>query len=285
MRWDRSHRSPNIEDRRGQGGVGLGGGGLPIGGLINILSMFGWKGILVGLVLAVVLGGGGMCMGGEGLGCMGGGSPSTERSGGTNKPVTQSPQEEELVNFVGYVFDDVQKTWQGKLKGYDGARMVLFRRGVQSACGTASTAVGPFYCPGDHKVYIDLSFYDELRSRFGAPGDFAQAYVIAHEVGHHVQNLANKLNTGSRRANDQIAVELQADCLAGAWAQDADKRGLIEVGDIDEALNAASSIGDDTLQKKTQGHVQPETWTHGSAAQRSAAFKKGYQSGVAACEL
>jgi predicted metalloprotease len=262
----------------------MGGGGLPVGGLINLLSIFGWKGILVGLVLALALGGGGMCMGGEGLSCLGGGSPSTQSSS-SDKPVSSTPQEDELVHFVSYVFDDVQKTWTNQLQGYQPSRMVLFRRGVQTACGTASTAVGPFYCPNDQKVYIDLSFYDELRKRFGAPGDFAQAYVIAHEVGHHVQNLSDKLGGGSRRANDQVPIELQADCLAGAWAKDADKRGLIEVGDIDEALNAASQIGDDTLQRKTQGNVQPETWTHGSAAQRSASFKKGYEGGPASCGL
>ena len=287
MRWDRNYESSNVEDRRGSP-VNAGGGGVPIGGLINLLSMFGWKGILIGLVLALALGGGGMCMGGEGMSCLGGGSaPSSETQTQTksDKPVSSTPQEDELVHFVSYVFDDVQKTWTGKLKGYEQAKMVLFRRGVRTACGTASTAVGPFYCPNDKKVYIDLSFYDELRKRFGAPGDFAQAYVIAHEVGHHVQNLSGKLGTGSRRANDQIAVELQADCLAGAWAQDADKRGLIEMGDIDEALNAASQIGDDNLQKQSQGYVQPETWTHGSAAQRSASFKKGYQGGASACGL
>jgi predicted metalloprotease len=284
MRWDRNYTSSNVEDRRGQGGVGLGGGGLPIGGLINLLSIFGWKGIIVGLILAAALGGGGMCMGGEGLSCVGGGgTPASQPR--SDKPVQSSPQEDELVHFVSYVFDDVQKMWHDKLEGFRDARMVLFRRGVRTACGTGSTAVGPFYCPSDQKVYIDLSFYDELRRRFGAPGDFAQAYVIAHEVGHHVQNLTNNLGTGSRRANDQIAVELQADCLAGAWANDADRRGLIETGDIDEALTAASAIGDDTLQKQAQGHVQPETWTHGSAEQRSSAFKKGYQSGVSACGL
>jgi uncharacterized protein len=280
MRWDRSYQSPNIEDRRGQGGVGLGGGGVPLGGIVNLLSMFGWKGLLIGLLLAAIVGGGGMCVGGDGAGCAGGGSPGTTTS---DKPVKSTPQEDELVHFVGYVFDDVQKMWSQKLQGYSGAKMVLFRRGVRSACGTASTAVGPFYCPMDNKVYIDLSFYDELRARFGAPGDFAQAYVIAHELGHHVQNLTNHLETGSRKPNAQIAVELQADCLAGAWAQDADRRGLLEVGDIDEALNAASQIGDDTLQRKSQGQVQPETWTHGSAEQRSGAFRKGFQGGASAC--
>jgi hypothetical protein len=283
MRWDRNYSSSNVEDRRGEGGVGLGGGGVPIGGIISLLSMFGWKGILVGIVIALVLGGGGMCANSQGISCLGGGAPSETQRG--DRPVQSTAQEDELVHFVSFVFDDVQNTWTKDMQGYRPAKMVLFRNGVRTACGTASTAVGPFYCPNDRKVYIDLSFYDELRARFGAPGDFAQAYVIAHEVGHHVQNLTDNLGNGSRRPNDQIAVELQADCLAGAWAQSADKRGLIEVGDIDEALNAASQIGDDTLQRKSQGYVQPETWTHGSAAQRSSSFKKGYQGGAQACGL
>jgi predicted metalloprotease len=274
MRWDRGYESSNVEDRRGQGGVGLGGGGLPIGGIISLLSMFGWKGILIGLVLALAVGGGGLCISNE--------QPTETRR---DQPVQSTPQEDELVHFVSYVFDDVQNAWTKQLEGYQPAKMVLFRRGVRTACGTASTAVGPFYCPRDHKVYIDLSFYDELRKRFGAPGDFAQAYVIAHEVGHHVQNLTDNLETGSRRPNAQIEVELQADCLAGAWAQDAQQRGLIEVGDIDEALNAASQIGDDTIQRKGQGYVQPETWTHGSAAQRSSSFKKGFEGGAQSCGL
>ncbi len=283
MRWDRSYRSSNVEDRRGEVFSGGGGGNVPIGGIISLLSMFGWKGVLVGIVLALALGGGGMCMGGDGLSCMGGNSPPASQR--TSGPVASSAEEEELVHFVGFVFDDVQKMWSEQLRGYETAKMVLFRRGVRTACGTASTAVGPFYCPGDQRVYIDLSFYDELRRRFGAPGDFAQAYVIAHEVGHHVQNLTDHLETNSRKPNAQIAVELQADCLAGAWAKDAERRGLIEVGDIDEALNAAAQIGDDTLQRQAQGYVQPETWTHGSAAQRSSSFKKGYQGGPSACGL
>lgn len=281
MRWDRSYRSTDIEDRRGQGGFG-GGGGLPIGGIFNILGMFGIKGILIGLLLLAVLGGG-TCLGvgGGSLSSCGGGAPSeTQRSGA---PVESSASEDELVHFVGYVFDDVQRFWSGNLDGYRKAKMVLFRNGVSSACGTASTAVGPFYCPLDSKVYIDLAFYDELRARFGAPGDFAQAYVIAHELGHHVQNLTDRI--GRRGDRDQISIELQADCLAGAWGRDADRRGLLEMGDVEEALNAASQIGDDTLQRKTQGRVQPETWTHGSSAQRVASFRKGYDGGARACGL
>ncbi len=283
MRWDRSYQSNDIEDRRGQGfspglgGMGGGGGGFAI---VRLLSMFGWKGMLVGLVLAVVLGSG-TCLGGSGLSsCAGGGAPTRSS---TTQPVQSNASEDEMVHFVGFVFDDVQKTWHGKVTGYESSKLVLFRQGVKSACGTASTAVGPFYCSIDHKVYIDLAFYDELRSRFGAPGDFAQAYVIAHEVGHHVQNLTH--NIGANGNKEQIQVELQADCLAGAWGQDANRRGLLDIGDIDEALNAASQIGDDVLQRKSQGQVTPETWTHGSAAQRSASFRKGYEGGMQACGL
>jgi uncharacterized protein len=280
MRWDRSYTSSNIEDRRGEGfsggGLGLGGGGGM--NILGLLSMFGWKGILIGLVLLAVLAGGGTCLGGGQQGCVGGSDQQT------SGPVKSSAQEDDLVKFVGYVFDDVQNTWQKTIPNYETTKIVLFRGGTRSACGTATTAVGPFYCPLDHKVYIDLSFYDELRSRFGAPGDFAEAYVIAHELGHHLQNIRHKLNETSAGV-EQIPVELQADCLAGAWARDAENRGLLEVGDVDEALNAASQIGDDTLQRKTQGHVQPETWTHGSAAQRSGAFRKGYSGGAPACNI
>ena len=287
MRWDRGYRSSNVEDRRGEqfsGGGGLGGLGAGFG-LIRLLSLFGWKGMLVGLVLAAVLAGGGTCLGGSGMSCLGGGEPSQPTQtgpSGSTKPATSSPQEEETVQFVSYVFDDIQKTWSNTFENYRPAKMVLFRRGIRSGCGTATTAVGPFYCPNDRKVYIDLSFYDELRRRFGAPGDFAQAYVIAHEVGHHLQNLNGKLGQ-SRQANDQVPVELQADCLAGAWARDAERRGLLEMGDVDEALTAAAAIGDDTLQKKSQGYVQPESWTHGSSAQRKASFDKGYRGGPSAC--
>ncbi|HET7500261.1 MAG TPA: neutral zinc metallopeptidase, partial [Kofleriaceae bacterium] len=183
-------------------------------------------------------------------------------------------------HFVGFVLDDVQNTWRKELPGYRDARLVLFREAISSACGTATAAVGPFYCQLDHKVYIDLTFYEQLRRQFGAPGDFAQAYVIAHELGHHVQNLEGLLGKGEVSS---VQVELQADCLAGAWAKSADARGLVEVGDVDEALHAASQIGDDTIQRKTRGRVQPETFTHGSAAQRSGAFRKGYEGGGPAC--
>jgi predicted metalloprotease len=273
MRWDRDYRSPNVDDRRSLSG---GRAGLPLGALLAVGSRFGWKGILIALLVVGAMTYGGMCQG-DSLGCAGSGTP-----GQSAVQTQRAPENDELAQFVGFVFDDVQKTWNAQLRGYETTRLVLFRDQVDSACGSASSAVGPFYCPVDHEVYIDLTFYDQLRRKFGAPGDFAQAYVIAHEVGHHVQNLSGKLGRGEVH---QIQVELQADCLAGAWAQAAEKRQLVEVGDIDEALNAAAQIGDDTIQRKTQGRVQPETWTHGSAAQRSAAFKKGYQGGVQTCGL
>jgi len=275
MRWDRDNESSNIEDRRGEGGVGFGGGGgggIPLWGLLAVAGRFGWKGVLIALVLV-----GGFMYGGN----LCSGTASGPRPAAVpGQHVTAAPQDDELKHFVGFVLDDVQKTWHDQLPGYEDARLVLFRGSIRSACGTATTAVGPFYCQLDHKAYIDLGFYEELRRRFGAPGDFAQAYVIAHELGHHVQNLRGLLG------HDEVSsvkVELQADCLAGAWAKSADARGLLEVGDIDEALNAARQIGDDTLQRKSTGHVQPETFTHGSAAQRSGAFKQGYQGGAAAC--
>ena len=249
---------------------------MPLGSLLAVASRFGWKGILIAVVLIGAMTYGGVCGGGGISSCLGGGSAPVSAPQQDNKV----PANDEQANFIGFVFDDVQKTMREQLKSYETTKLVLFRNQVQSACGTASSAVGPFYCPVDHQVYIDLTFYDQLRDRFGAPGDFAQAYVIAHEVGHHVQNINGLLGKGEVH---QIEVELQADCLAGSWAQSAEKRQLVEVGDIDEALNAAAQIGDDTIQRKTQGHVQPETWTHGSAAQRSAAFKKGYQGGMNAC--
>jgi predicted metalloprotease len=275
MRWDRNHDSSNVEDRRSEGGAGLGGlggggGGVPLWGLLALAGRFGWKGIAVALVLIVGLTyGGGLCHGTE---------PSDRVV--DERPAATTPGKTELEHFVGFVLDDVNHTWRDQLPDYQDARLVLFRNAIRSACGTATTAVGPFYCQLDHKVYIDLGFYDELRRRFGAPGDFAQAYVIAHEVGHHVQNLRHLLGGGEVSS---VPIELQADCLAGAWGKSADARGLLEVGDVDEALHAASQIGDDTIQRRSTGHVQPETFTHGTAAQRSGAFRRGYDGGATAC--
>jgi len=275
MRWDRGHRSNNVDDRRNESpGLGLAGRGMGMGGIGSVLAIagrFGWKGILIGLVLVgALMYGGNLCSGG-------GPSPSTV----ANQPASQATPDEK-VNFVGFVLDDVQGTFARQIPNYQETRLEVFRSAIRSACGTASAAVGPFYCPLDKRVYIDLAFYDDLHRRFGAPGDFAQAYVIAHEVGHHVQNLRGLLGRGEV---NQVETELQADCLAGAWAKDAASRKLLEVGDLDEALNAARQIGDDTIQRKTQGRVQPETWTHGSAEQRSGAFRKGYERGVAGCGI
>jgi predicted metalloprotease len=254
--------------------MGMGGGRLGLGTAIALGSRFGWKGILVALIVV-----GGLTYGGRM--CSGGLGPSQQATEvHVQGEPTSGVQRDEHAQFAGFVLDDVQGTWQKQLQGYEPAHLVLVRDAIRSACGTASAAVGPFYCPLDRKVYIDLTFFDELRRRFGAPGDFAQAYVIAHEVGHHVQNQAGLLGRGEVQ---QIGVELQADCIAGAWAKDAQERGLLEVGDIDEALNAAAQIGDDTIQRKTSGRVQPETWTHGSAAQRSSSFKKGLAGGIEAC--
>jgi hypothetical protein len=271
MRWDRGHQSSNVDDRRGEspafGGGGMGMAGL--GSLLAIAGRFGWKGILVALlIIGALMYGGDMCSG-----------VMSPTKSAVREPAS-APANDEGVRFVGFVLDDVQESFAKQVPNYQKTRLQVFRNAINSACGTASAAVGPFYCPIDKRVYIDLAFYDDLRQRFGAPGDFAQAYVIAHEVGHHVQNLRGLLGRGEV---NQIETELQADCLAGAWAKDAEARKLLEVGDIDEALNAARQIGDDTLQRKTQGRVQPETWTHGSAAQRSGAFKKGYERGINGC--
>lgn len=273
MRWDRSHESSDIEDRRAAGPLRGGGGGIPLNGLLFFASRFGWKGILVALLLIGAMTYGGMCT--NSSSCLGGGGDAP-----TQRAVSREPGEDDLARFVGFVLDDVQQSWKKQLRDYAPAKLVLFRGSVASACGSASAAVGPFYCPLDRKVYIDLAFYDQLRRRFGAPGDFAQAYVIAHEIGHHIQNQRGLLGRGEVH---QIETELQADCLAGAWARDAERRGLLEVGDVDEALNAAAQIGDDSIQKRTTGRVQPETWTHGSAEQRSTAFRKGFGGSAAAC--
>ncbi|OPY44153.1 MAG: putative neutral zinc metallopeptidase [Methanoregulaceae archaeon PtaU1.Bin222] len=221
-------------------------------------------------------------------------------SDGTVPTATFSAEENEMADFVSIVLADTEDTWnpifRSQKRNYTEPKLVLFSGGVQSACGYAQSAMGPFYCPADQKVYIDLSFYQSLKDQYGAPGDFAQAYVIAHEVGHHIQNLDGKLSqiqrlqgqTDETTANRlSVMLELQADCYAGLWAHHANRaRGVVEPGDIDEALNAASKIGDDTLQKQAQGYVVPDSFTHGSSAQRKQAFMTGYQSGdVAACAI
>jgi predicted metalloprotease len=206
-------------------------------------------------------------------------------------PFESTAAEDTLVRFVSFVLDSAQSMWAQTVPSlgaeYREARLVLFRDGIRSACGYAETASGPFYCPGDHKVYIDLGFYQELKSRYGAPGDFAQAYVLAHEIGHHVQALLGTEGEVRRVMRSRpfeenalsVRLELQADCYAGVWAHDADREGLLEVGDVEEGLNAAAAVGDDRLQRMSSGYVSPESWTHGSSAQRAAWFRRGYSSG------
>jgi predicted metalloprotease len=209
--------------------------------------------------------------------------------------VNASPEEERLVDFVDAVMGDIQHTWSQKLQSYQPTRAVLFRDSIQSACGLSSSATGPFYCPADRKVYLDLSFFAELHHKLGAPGDFAQAYVLAHEVGHHVQNLTGTLESGpfSGSTNERsVRVELQADCYAGVWGNEAAKPGRfaagrveLDPGDVEEGLNAAASIGDDRLQQKSRGHVVPESFTHGSSQQRVEWLKRGLDTGnVDACD-
>jgi hypothetical protein len=214
-------------------------------------------------------------------------------SGVSEAPMSaaDSAAEEPQVQFISFVLDDVQGTWAKILPNYGAryspARLVLFRSSTDSGCGTAQSVMGPFYCPIDERVYLDLGFFDELQQRFGASGDFARAYVLAHELGHHVQHL---LGTDARvrqlqeanpgQANElSVRVELQADCYAGVWAHSTDQRQMLERGDADEALNAASAVGDDRIQQRTTGRINVDSFTHGSAAQRSAAFKRGFESG------
>ena len=206
----------------------------------------------------------------------------------------QSPDPDaRLVRFVSFVLDDVQRMWTDQFseagRSYQPAELVLFTNATATACGQASSSTGPFYCPGDRRVYLDLGFFQELRRRFAAPGDFAQAYVIAHEIGHHVQDelgISDEVDRASRSepslANDlSIRLELQADCLAGVWAHSTYERGLLEPGDVREALDAAAAVGDDRIQESTTGRINPETWTHGSSDQRTDWFSRGYESGVA----
>jgi hypothetical protein len=227
----------------------------------------------------------------------GGGGPSPNAPVARHANPARDQQEQPLVQFVSFVLDDTQKTWEQVLpeqagRPYRHAKLVLFRNYTQSGCGGAQSATGPFYCPQDEKVYIDLGFYDELRQRFGAPGQFAQAYVLAHEIGHHVQKIlgtearVQRMNQGNRRLDNALSVkvELQADCYAGVWAHSTQQRNLLEQGDIPSALGAAAAVGDDRLQRMSTGHVTPDSFTHGSSAQRMHWFQQGFDSGsIAAC--
>ena len=271
MRWNDMRRSDNVEDRRG---MSVGGAGLKLGG----------GGLLLILVLSVLTGTNPLDL----LSGLEEGSPPVVDSGPERKPPADDPQ----ADFIRAVLGDIEDTW-GRLfeQGgghYDAPRLVLFSGAVDSACGQASAAVGPFYCPPDRKVYLDLQFFRELSERFGAPGDFARAYVVAHEVGHHVQNLlgtSDKVQRQRSRADQaasnalSVRLELQADCYAGVWGYYAAQRNILEPGDVESALAAATAIGDDRLQKQARGYVVPESFTHGSSAQRVRWFRAGLESG------
>lgn len=279
MRWSASGRSENIEDRRGASG---GGGGLRLPG-----GRFGLGTIVLLLIGSLIFKRNLFTL--LDPNAMSGGAPSG--------PVQSSAQEDSLVLFVGVVLDSAQADWDRRLTAggtpYRPAHLVLFRDQVASACGRAESSSGPFYCPGDEKVYIDLGFYQELRDRFGAPGDFAQAYVLAHEIGHHIQNLLGteaEMRRLQRSAPDQenelsVKLELQADCYAGVWAHDADRDGMLEGGDVEEGLGAAAAVGDDRLQRQAGQSVNPDAFTHGTSDQRMEWFRRGFTSGeIRSCD-
>lgn len=275
MRWTPGGVSGDIEDRRGT--PGLRPGHIGIGGLLLLL--------LLSLIFKQDFVS--MFTGGAGVG------PAAAPS----SPAVETPAEANLVQFVSFVLDDTQQTWDKLLPEQTGvpyrhAKLVLFRDLTESACGVAQSATGPFYCPADEKVYIDLGFYDELKDRFGAPGEFAQAYVLSHEIGHHVQKIlgiAGKVQRFQQQNPEQanplsVRMELQADCLAGVWGHSTEQRKLIDQGDIQAGIQAAGAVGDDRLQKMARGSVSPESFTHGTSAERVAWFERGLESGqISAC--
>ena len=275
MRWQQGRRSENVEDRRG---MGLPGGGFKIGGL----------GLIIVVVVSLLTGQNPLKL----LGLIMEQQQTMQVNpppGGQAGPQANDPQKE----FIATVLADTEDTWsqvfQQMGRTYEKPRLVLFSTAVQSACGTASSASGPFYCPLDSQVYLDLDFFEELDRRFGAPGDFAQAYVVAHEVGHHVQNqlgIAEKVHSLQERSRSQeeanslsVKMELQADCLAGVWGFYAKQRQVLEPGDVEEGLGAAAAVGDDRIQRQAGGSVSPESWTHGSSEMRVSWFNRGFQSG------
>lgn len=296
MKWQGRQRSSNVEDRRGQragGGLGgLGGLGSGRGGIRIPTGGGGSRGGISGLIgIVVVLGIIWLATGQNPLDLLTGGSSMGPSSSATSRQLPAQGQDE-LADFVAVVVKETEDLWSEQFaavgEDYPEPNVVLFTDRVNTACGLADSSVGPFYCPGDSKVYIDLSFYDQLHRQFGAPGDFAQAYVLAHEVGHHIQNLTGVLPEFNQRRQAMsqeeanaysVRVELQADCYAGVWANYAGQQNLLEQGDIEEALNAANQIGDDTLQKRMQGFAVPKTFNHGTSAQRKDWFERGYQSG------
>jgi len=271
MLWKDNGRSGNLEDGRASGGGFGGRAGMGIGGTAVLL------------VLSLVFGH-------NFFNDVGGGATTATQSNGRLAPADSAREEPEVL-FISAVLDDAQQTWAGILPKYGAqyhdAKLHLFRNATQTGCGTGQTAMGPFYCPLDQKVYIDLAFYEELKTKFAASGDFAQAYVITHELGHHVQHIlgtdaqvrqAMQRNPSSQNALS-VKLELQADCFAGVWGKSAQERGTLQAGDLEEGLTAAASVGDDRIQSRTTGRVNTETFTHGSSAQRTSWFKKGYDTG------
>jgi len=289
MKWEGNRESDNVEDRRGEGGGGGGGGGFggrTIGiGTIVIALVGGWVlGVNPMTILSILSGGGGQV--------------STQQSQAPTRQTRQPPESDELARFVKTVLADTEDTWSALFKAEGGnyvrPKLVLFAGSTPTACGTGQSATGPFYCPGDQKVYLDLDFFKLMQQRFKVSGEFAQAYVIAHEVGHHVQNLmglSEKVDNARRTASERqanamsVRLELQADCFAGVWAYHANaERKILEQGDVEAALKAATAIGDDALQRQAQGHVVPDSFTHGTSEQRVRWFSRGIESGrVAQC--
>jgi uncharacterized protein len=294
MKWKPGKRSADIEDRRSAGG-GLGGGGMPIpmgrlggGGIGTII-------VLVIVYLLFIQGGGGG--GGFNVPDPTSNFPQVPATGTGNDSVPGSPDEERELQFVDFVQGDAQDFWTQQFeaagKPYERAKVVVFRNQVQSGCGLASSATGPFYCPLDQSVYLDLGFFKELQDRFQAPGDFAEAYVVAHELGHHVQEelgieqqVRQQSQSNPDDANElSVRLELQADCLAGVWARSTYDRGLLESGDLQEGLTAAAAVGDDRIQQQAQGRIDPETFTHGTSEQRDHWLQTGFDSGrLEACD-
>ncbi len=291
MKWENNRQSDNVQDMRGRGGGGMFGGGRRTGGrglglgTIVVALVAGWIFGINPMTLLGILGGAGDIMGG--------GQPAQTQS------VPAGTPQDDMGQFVAAVLGGTEDTWgslfQASGSQYRAPKLVLFEGAVGTACGTGQSAMGPFYCPGDEKVYIDLSFYETLRRQLGAPGDFAQAYVIAHEVGHHVQNLmgiTGQMDRMRGRVSEReynalsVRLELQADCFAGIWAHhNHQTRNILEPGDVEEALNAAAAIGDDTLQRKSQGTVVPDSFTHGTSEQRQRWFHTGLKTGsVQACD-
>jgi len=279
MRWTPGDRSSDLEDRRDQSG----GGGMQVGGI-----HIGIGGFVILLILSLVFRRNFLALLSTG--------PTGTGAAVTEPDPERTAREEPEVKFVSFVLDDNQKTWTGIFssngRSYRHAKLVLFRNAIDSACGSAESATGPFYCPGDEKVYIDLGFFDELKQRFGAPGEFAQAYVLAHEIGHHIQRQlgvdskvrdAARQNPGSRNELS-VRQELQADCFAGIWAHSTQQRDLLEQGEVEQALNAAAAVGDDRLQRMSGRQVNPDSFTHGTSAQRQQWFQRGFSDGnVEAC--